>query len=222
MRQWTIRIITSISFLFAIALLTLWIRSEFRGDWGYVTTSTSVWMAGSGKGGLRVVWDQNSLLVMALMQSGRSREWSTASPVAVEKLLIGASDVWGIGPRRNWHFPGFAFTETYIGVGTGFGGPPTITRSLYVWYGWLVALTAILPAWRALKWWKQRRIKPPGACKNCGYDLRATPDRCPECGTLHDCVTNRMYSYPHTPAQYSAPADAAQYPSCPASHIQSP
>jgi hypothetical protein len=54
-------------------------------------------------------------------------------------------------------------------------------RSLTLPCWFLMALAALLPAVWLRRW--RRRNRPLGLCPTCGYDLRATPTRCPECGT---------------------------------------
>ncbi len=67
--------------------------------------------------------------------------------------------------------------------------------TLVVPYGYLIALTGIWPAVWCLRRWRRRRFVGDGRvpCVRCGYDLRATPDRCPECG----CATATRNSGRH-------------------------
>jgi 4-amino-4-deoxy-L-arabinose transferase-like glycosyltransferase len=92
--------------------------------------------------------------------------------------------VWGRSARH-----------TSESAGLKFGSDPTHdlrTKWGFLWFmtdagkaigvpHWLL----VLPLAAGPVTWAVRKFKcgyEPGHCPACGYDLRATPDRCPECG----------------------------------------
>jgi len=58
--------------------------------------------------------------------------------------------------------------------------------SVFVPY-WLAIVASV--ALVLLRRLARRTVPRAGLCPRCGYDLRATPDRCPECGTIPTSAT---------------------------------
>ena len=63
--------------------------------------------------------------------------------------------------------------------------------SMYIDRWRVIIVLAALPAlWCAKRYGV--RPRPAGHCAACGYDLRATPDRCPECGAVPTAKDARL------------------------------
>jgi hypothetical protein len=61
--------------------------------------------------------------------------------------------------------------------------PPAPFLVTPVYYAIPMGAAVILPGARVARSRRQRIRRARGLCPICAYDLRATPGRCPECGT---------------------------------------
>ena len=97
-------------------------------------------------------------------------------------------------PDTDLHFGGIQWSRVYLPRG-GAGGGATWVRDyqmqedLIVPLWLIIAASAFLPAAHVCATSMFRhRLRRAGRCVACGYDLRATPNRCPECGACPDLV----------------------------------
>ena len=159
-------VMATVCLLLGIALGTLWVRSYWRGDSLYHARGGNVvYTLYSGRGGLGAIrWVQPHT-------SSRETDFTFGKP--------------------NPKYPTIAYEESLSGrlgfeYNSGVASPtPSKYRSLVV-PTWLPALLTAAPgtlwAIRSARRRRMRRRRSRGQCVQCGYDLRASPERCPECG----------------------------------------
>ena len=100
--------------------------------------------------------------------------------VGMEIDSLDASD----GTR--WIKPVFDDHGALLASGPWFLPMPRSLMHFWIWFWQLALITGMLPAARGAiairRAVRTRRQRREGCCVTCGYDLRATPHRCPECG----------------------------------------
>ena len=161
---------SALSLLLCAASVVLWVRSYWTGDgftWNYLVQRDApeadlghadhyrVFGFSTGKGGFHVRREEQYPILGA--------NWP---PLNVDSK-----------PRADLRPLGGTFGFDYEAE----------TFATYIYFpAWsAVLLTALLPGlWLALLRRRRRRMGfAANSCQVCGYDLRTSPDRCPECGT---------------------------------------
>jgi hypothetical protein len=178
MRRCLFNIVAGVSLLLCAAVSVLWVRS-------YRVSDQVDWRNARG---WRSVQSAEGHVVVSMLVADWSRhpeEFRGPRHVREEArapinwlLFLGGSrgDTWA-----SWERGGFAWHErrnAQRGLLYGMGVVPL----------WSMALvTAAAPvSWAVVRVRARLRDRRRGGmrCSKCGYDLRATPERCPECGEV--------------------------------------
>jgi hypothetical protein len=190
LRRWLFNLAAFMFLAVFITAMILWIRSYWRLDM-FLISQFNAWQFISNDGSFHF-----------------SR--STSYPARILNPQSNMPQIIHTGPALpesdSLQFQHFSMPSNYYGSSRGIlgfsrgrtasyatdgsGTPASVvseSRSISVPAWFLAILAATLPALRMIvrvREVRSRRRAALGQCAKCGYDLRATPDRCPECGNV--------------------------------------
>lgn len=187
MKRWTVSLWTWVSVIGLAAIVALWLRSYVMEDrllwsrkWEWQDSNGAEWTtwryceSNSGRGGLRI---------KAGVEEFNFHTWE----IGGNGLDLFSHD----SPRYPWlpdegtGWRGFVnrlgFHARYRSKRQETGRTRDLGITLPIWS--VGALTSLAPVVRTCAWLARRRRHGKCMCAMCGYDLRASTGRCPECGT---------------------------------------
>jgi hypothetical protein len=169
LRRWIVYAISGVCALLTLGTLGLWIRSYWwRDSLGYTQQPE------------RIVFDLST-------DPGRLTLWVNGS-LSPHSIKTG----WMLMADRYAELPPSMLPKVYPIFSTDFCWdklPSYFGRTMrFVWCPfWALAGTLALASAMPFLLRVCRRARfHQGLCQNCGYDLRASPERCPECGTARN------------------------------------
>jgi hypothetical protein len=160
---------TGLSLLLCGTTVVLWVRSYWHEDRWF---ARRVQIDGDTFGGVRDRW----------LESVRGELRFVRSSMKVDRRRPAPPD-----EERGFYALGFSVLTHSSGATSPSGKQSIQNQTTFIgvphWFAAAALAGAALPRLRRV-WVDRRRRVGVGLCPKCGYDLRATPDRCPECGQV--------------------------------------
>src|SRR5688572_3541512 len=182
MRHRLLNLLTALSLLLCTGVVFLWARGDRRGDELGFYFGGDVYGVFSTPGRLlvgRVRYEEHAEHFGSGFFAGQGSHGSPG-------LLC-----WAIMMDFGRHASGFGVMDARYPPEPEWQRPPSAV-AVMVPHAFAAACFGLAPAaWLVRRLVRRARRPGPGHSSGCGYDLRATPDRCPECGVLTPSVDRR-------------------------------
>jgi hypothetical protein len=168
---------SAVSLLLCLVACGLWVRSYYVGD---------QWIWSDGADRPRRVYRMGHRYVLTLAQGHISLLHDTSwwHPPQLRHVRYDDPAAANLSFMPHRSVIGFTWGEYHgIPMASSVMMPPFLLfRAVGIPCWFVVASAATLPGLYVTRAWRLRSRLHRGLCLRCGYDLRATPAGCPECG----------------------------------------
>jgi hypothetical protein len=180
-----VHVTVAASTLLCVAAAILWVRGYWRFEAANVQFQPTNYSR---------LWYEITIYNSAITGVEATQHWAESTPHCFQTEWISSTDHdaydYPRSPATWWEkmgFNGYLTTERQMREEMAKPSQGLFSRLDAGWmrfeapHWFLVALFAILPTRRLVSIYRKRN-RQGNLCLKCGYDLRATPHRCPECG----------------------------------------